>query len=91
MREPKTHDYTIRVWGHSYNVINVIDEGIELDMFVFSDTILRDGDYMIMTNSAPPPGKNDTTRYQIVTRERMVDPMDMYRVRARFAPREERQ
>ena len=80
-REPVTHDYTHRGWGHDYIVREVFDGGhvIQVTGFGFG---LKPRDYILMQNE----GK--TTRYQIDTINYYADPDDMWNATMFFAPRE---
>ncbi len=77
-----THDYTHRRWGHDFSITRVHDDGMRLDMMGWGEGIRR-GDYLILPN-----GESDT-RYRVDDVSYMVDPIDMWRIRASFAPREE--
>lgn len=81
---PHTHDYTLRTWGHDYNITNVIDGGMRLRMAGWGRGI-KAGDYLILPNGI------DTTRYRLERIDYRTDPSDMWLADAEFAPRSHEQ
>lgn len=79
-REPETHDYSNRYWGHDYATMAILDDGQVLRLAGWGYG-LNIGDYLILQNGAW------TTRYRIEMVEYQLDPKDMWFVTARFAPR----
>ena len=77
----KTHDFSTREWGHNYNILNISDGGMEIDIAGWGRG-LSDDDYIIIQNG------NDTTRYKLDSIEYKHDPPDMWFASASFAPRE---
>ena len=78
-RQPQTHNYTLRYWGHDYT-FDPIDGGQRAHMMGWGRGI-QAGDYLIIQNG------QDTTRYQIDSIEYYSDPPDMWSAQAIFAPR----
>lgn len=78
-REPVTHDYTRRYWGHDFTY-TANENGRELTLMIWGPKF-NVGDYLIL------PNKDRTTRYRITFVEWLHDPSDMYRLEAKFAPR----
>ena len=76
-----THDYSIREWGHDYNIIGIENEGLSIRIAGWGRGI-SNNDYIILKNG------NDTTRYQIENIEYKRDPSDMWFASATFSPRE---
>lgn len=81
-REPKTHDYTRRHWGHDYTITKVLSLGKKLEMAGWG-TGMKKGDFILLEN-----GK-DSTRYQFDKIEYKSDPHDMWFAIASFSPRTE--
>jgi MioC protein len=81
-REPETHDFSRRYWGHDY-VFNPIDGGKRGDMQGWGEHILP-GDYLILQNV-----RNETTRYKVKSITYYTDPDDMWEAKVVFAPRRE--
>jgi hypothetical protein len=79
VREPVTHDYTRRYWGHDYTC-TPHDGGQRLTLMIWGPPF-HEGDYLIL------PNKDATTRYRITAVTWLRDPGDMYRLEAEFAPR----
>ena len=80
MREPVTHDYTRRYFGHDFT-ITPIDGGMRAKLMGWG-TGIRKGDYLILPNG------ERTTRYRVDKVKYMLDPKDMWRIEASFAPRD---
>jgi len=76
-----THDYSVREWGHNYQVIDVENNGLSLRLAGWGKG-LSDDDYIIIKNG------DDTTRYQLIKVEYKSNPSDMWFAEASFAPRE---
>ena len=77
----KTHDYSVREWGHNYNIIDIEDDGMSIRLAGWGRGI-SNNDYIIIANG------DDTTRYQISEVEYENNPTDMWFASASFAPRE---
>ena len=80
MLEPKTHDFSVRCWGHNYGIREVVDGGQGLKLYGWGRGIV-DGDFLILRNG----GK--TTRYRVVSVRYEQNPPDMWFAEAAFAPR----
>lgn len=78
--EPKTHDYTNRIWGHDFYVRKVIKNGKKIELAGWGYGIST-GDYLML------PNDEGVTRYRINTIEYMRDPTDMWFADATHAPR----
>lgn len=76
----KTHDYTVRFWGHDFMISKIIGKGEEIHMAGWGSGLSK-SDYLLLPNGAT------TTRYQILKVEYFSAPSDMWKVHARFAPR----
>lgn len=83
-REPRTHDFSTRAWGHAVEVTHVYAGGQKLDIVGWygSRYLLHRGDYLIL-----PAGNGRTTRYQIKSLECYSDSPDMFSAVVTFAPR----
>ncbi len=79
-KAPKTHDYTIRGWGHDYAILKAEPPVIRISGWGYG---LRAGDYLLLQGDAP----GTTTRYRLDTCEYFHNPSDMWRATATFAPR----
>lgn len=79
-----THDYTLRVWGHDYSILDVKDEGRKLKMSGWGVGI-RTNDYIVIPNKEATNGE---TRYQIDSIRYCSDPPDMWFADATWAPRQ---
>lgn len=77
--EPRTHDYTWRVWGHDF-IQTPKRDGMVLRMMGWGDGI-KAGDYLLLPNGSR------STRYRIRGIRYFRDPPDMWRAVAQFAPR----
>lgn len=82
MNQPQTHDYTVRYWGHSYEILRLIDDGAKVSICGHGLGI-RTGDFVIFTN------KCGTTRYKVLEIEYRGDPNDMWFATMEFAPRQQ--
>ena len=80
MKEPKTHDYSHRYWGHDYT-FDPIENGMRASMSGWGHGI-EAGDYLIIQD-----GADRTTRYKVDNIRYCNDPADMWHVKASFAPR----
>lgn len=78
----KTHDYTIRTWGHDYTISKIIDGGKMIEMAGWGSGI-KVGHFLLLPNGS------DTTRYRIVKIRYCSDPHDMWFATAAFDPRPE--
>jgi len=78
-RNPRTHDYSKRYWGHDY-IFNPVDGGKRGQMSGWGEGI-KAGDYLILQNG------DATTRYQVTHIEYHNDPEDMWIADVKFAPR----
>lgn len=77
----QTHDYTLRTWGHNYNIVEIVDGGQQLRLAGWGRG-LRVGDYLLLQNG------EGSTRYQVGDDLRYErDPGDMWWCTATFAPR----
>tara|TARA_Y100001963_G_C6672968_1_gene396015 strand:+ start:300 stop:548 length:249 start_codon:yes stop_codon:yes gene_type:complete len=76
----KTHDYSVRSWGHDYNILSINDNGLSLRLTGWGYG-LSDDDYIILKNGM------DTTRYKIDEVRYENNPSDMWFAEASFAPR----
>lgn len=81
-----THDYTSRGWGHDFCIRDVIKGGRVLKASGWGNGIEK-GDFIIIPNSNPPPGANDSTRYRVKEISYCSDPRDMWHATLTFAPR----
>jgi hypothetical protein len=77
----KTHDFSAREWGHNYNILDIKNEGLEINIAGWGRGLSND-DYIIIRNG------DDTTRYKLDAIEYEHDPSDMWFASASFAPRE---
>ena len=77
-KKPKTHDYTIRTWGHNVNW-SVKDE-VTLSANGWG-TGIRAGDYLLLPNG------DRSTRYEVREIRYMRDPRDQWFAELVFAPR----
>ncbi len=66
--------------GHDFSTFEVISGGMKLKLMGHGSGIKK-GDYLILPNGA------DTTRYKVDTVEYFLDPSDMWKIEASFAPR----
>lgn len=78
----KTHDYTQSVWGHTCNVMQVIDGGQKLELSGFGYGVKR-GDFLILADR-----HGNTTRYKITKIKYNMNPHDLWFANAKFAPRQ---
>ena len=76
----KTHDYSIKTWGRSYEILSLKDKGKEVRLAGWG-TGIKPKDFILLRNGA------DSTRYQITTIEYQNDPVDMWFADATFSPR----
>ena len=77
----KTHDYTIRCWGHDYT-FDPVDGGDRGDMMGWGNGI-EQGDFLLLQNG------DGSTRYKVISIKYFGDPPDMWSAKVSFAPREE--
>jgi hypothetical protein len=78
-----TIDLSPKMWGHNYEIIEIIDKGAKLRLATWSTPTPLEGDYLILKNG------DDTTRYRADTVEYCGNPADMCIVQAGFAPRKD--
>lgn len=79
-REPQTHDYTKRGWGHDYT-FSPIDAGQCGRMSGWGRGI-EAGDYLLLDN------QGSSSRYRVDRIEYQMNPRDMWFADVTFAPRE---
>jgi hypothetical protein len=77
----RTHDYSVRYWGHDYAIHSGRDGGQWLNVSGWGRGI-EPADYLILR--AGPQG---TTRYQVAAIEYSDNPSDMWNAELTFAPR----
>lgn len=77
----KTHDYSVKEWGHSCGITSINDDGYSIDLYGWGCGI-SNGDYIILKNG------DDTTRYEIESVSYKKDPKDMWFASAKFSPRQ---
>ena len=80
---PQVHDFSRPAWGHSVEVLDVIDGGLRLRVAGWGGDV-RDGDLLILPNGG------GTTRYRAQATRRAADPRDMWFADLVFTPREAR-
>lgn len=78
--DPNTHDYTIREWGHDFNVMSMDGRGVHVKLAGWGRGI-RTGDFLIL------PNKGGVTRYRVTKIDYCHDPPDMWFADAKFDPR----
>jgi len=85
-RDPETWDCTGKSWGDNTEVVKVIDDGARLRLVGWHRQArrFREGDYLLIRNG------RDTTRYRLTEVSTYLDPPDMWKGWAEFAPRESR-
>lgn len=76
--EQKTHDYTVRRWGHDYGITSV--NGGTIGIYGWGHGISA-GDYILL------PNKEGTTRYRFDRVTYFANPPDMWTGLAVFSPR----
>jgi hypothetical protein len=77
--DPKTHDYTVRSWGHDY-IFEPLDDGVRGRMQGWGRGITP-GDYLLLQHG------NGSTRYRVKDIEYKADPPDMWFATVVFTPR----
>ena len=75
-----THDISIRSWGCNYNVMEIRDGGVSVDLVGWKGGI-KNGDFLLLKKDA------GTTRYLVESIRYCSDPTDMWFATASFAPR----
>lgn len=75
----KTHDYTLKCWGHDC-IVRPVDGGMKLDLTGWGDG-LRTGDFILLRNGT------GSSRYRLDAVRYEYDPPDMWHATASFAPR----
>ena len=76
-----THDLSAQTWGSNYNLMEVRDRGMEVDLAGWKSGI-KVGDFLILKQ------RNSTTRYLVESIRYEQDPADMWFATASFAPRD---
>ena len=76
-----THDLSAQTWGSNYNLMEVRDGGMEVDLAGWKSGI-KIGDFLILKQ------RNSTTRYLVESIRYEQDPADMWFATASFAPRD---
>lgn len=76
----KTHDYTVRAWGHDFTVMAIRDRGQRIQVTGWGYGI-EPGDFILL------PTDDGSTRYQVFSITYRVDPSDMWTAELHFAPR----
>ena len=76
----KTHDYSAKSWGCSYEILNLKNKGHNVDLAGWGMGI-KPKDFILLRSG------RDSTRYEITTIEYQSDPVDMWFASAVFSPR----
>lgn len=82
---PKTHDYSVSDWGHTVNVMSVIDGGQRLKVYGFGKSIRRK--HFLLLRSGDARSADGKTRYRVEAIKYMRDPTDQFFADLIFAPR----
>lgn len=77
-----THDISRKTWGCNYNVMEIRNEGMSVDLVGWRSGI-KDGDFLLLKQD------NGTTRYLVESIRYESNPSDMWFATASFAPRED--
>jgi hypothetical protein len=83
--DERTHDYTVREWGHDFRIRRPAKGGEFLDVYGWGAGI-KAGDFLILPVHSKHYG-DSTTRYQVDRINYQADPPDMWFAKLRFAPR----
>jgi len=75
-----THDLSSKTWGCNYNVMQIHDEGMRVDLTGWHSGI-KNGDFLLLKQT------NGTTRYLVESISYCSNPVDMWFATASFAPR----
>lgn len=75
----RTHDYTVRRWGHNVVVINARDVS-QTSRLAGWGAGIREGDYLVLPNAGAP------MRVRVETVTYMTDPPDQWFAEVRIAP-----
>ena len=75
-----THDISIKTWGCNYNVLEIRDGGMSVDLAGWHSGI-KNGDFLLLKQDG------GTTRYLVESIRYCSDPADMWFATASFAPR----
>ena len=76
-----THDLSAQSWGNNYNVLEIQDRGMRVNLVGWCKGI-KSGDYLLLKQGA------GTTRYLVDSIRYESDPDDMWFAETSFAPRE---
>ena len=77
----RNHDLSMQVWGNNYNVMDVRNKGMQVDLVGWCKGI-KSGDYLLLKQG------DGTTRYLVDSIRYVGDPDDMWFAETSFAPRE---
>ena len=75
-----THDLSSKAWGCNYNVMQIHDGGMRVDLAGWHSDI-KNGDFLLLKQT------NGTTRYLVESIRYCSNPADMWFATAAFAPR----
>ena len=75
-----THDLSSKTWGCNYNVMEIHNGGMRVDLTGWRSGI-KNGDFLILKQT------DGTTRYLVESIRYESDPNDMWFAEASFAPR----
>lgn len=75
----KTHDYTQRYWGHDYAITGIHANNV-IGLMGWGHGLFK-GDFIRLQN-----GESET-RYRLTEIDYLGDPRDMWRAKAKWAPR----
>ena len=76
-----THDLSAKQWGRNYNIMEVHDKGMKVDLVGWASGI-KNGDYLLLKQG------DGTTRYLVDSIRYFDDPTDMWFASTSFAPRD---
>jgi hypothetical protein len=77
-----THDISKKSWGCNYNIMELRDGGMSVDLVGWRSGI-KDGDFLLLKQD------NGTTRYLVESIRYESNPSDMWFASVSFAPRED--
>ena len=75
-----THDISRKAWGCNYNVMEIRDGGMSIDLVGWHSGI-KSGDFLLLKQD------DGTTRYLVESIRYCSNPVDMWFATASFAPR----